>query len=1840
MENNISRPFKGLHTDSSYNDQPKDTYTFALNSVRENDEGNSNFISNEESNKISASIKEGYIIIGKQYLTNSDVAIFSVSSDESLSEIGIYNLQSDSYEEHVNTDLGFSISNQIDSIYSLKQGCKRTIYFVDGINKPRIYNFDNPEDFKDNQDNWDINKFNLFKTFNSIPEYENIEVLENGQLASGSYNFAIQYLDESLNPTEWLNPTDTIIIYNDSPTSKSFSKVRGSTNAKTFYQDFSLTNKSIRLDLNALDSSFPFYRIAIIESTNGSGEINRVTYTQEIPTSINTFTYTGDNFATLGTVEEIQQFSNIIEKPLSIEQIENTLVLANTKGPQINWCNLQSYASKISADLITEKVFLNNLDAINNPKRATVHNEKVGYMPGELYSFGIVYVLEGNIHSPVFHIPGANNSTNTQMSKDNELEDTFYTSLNNCNGTDSWGVDSVGDTLLNKKVRHHRFPNRAEVGKSVITKESGTESVKLYTLNVNIIGTPNPSYTDNEITYLISGQINGNPFQNQRTFSLDTFTGEESFIEVTTTGDEFTNLTLLEKDPITGNFVPIISGLSYSMSIDDQVFTNEDASVYSTDIFGIKFKQIDKPSLEVTGGREVLGYYIVRNERTESQKTILDSGVLTPLMVETGQKTGNIRFVAHGHLNPNNTRIQSDTFGLIHPEHRFSNQEYRNITSIVKEGEFVVIDKNLAESVIEDVQPGTSYDPDRHKKRDRDDDGFSLNTLVRSNTLEYNQAYEIFAKQEDIDETFYLDSLFSKNITDIDDNNRDIYNLSADNKIGILKLNKSKSLQKRFPYVILKRDLANPYSNYRVLPYFKESTNMSIFTEDDNNQISVFNGDVYISPMRYTSSMFYDIRLAKRKNKRGLFNVILGALSVIAGAVLTVVGIATGGSTVAAGVAVMGFGLSQLKTGITKEQMNRVYREEYEQGLKDTVQDLDTQPYFGPNPNDDTIQWFHDILDGLWFESTANINWRMGATNGVTDFLNPSGYNKEEALQYCIDKVTSPDSENDDGKTYQGYAKPELYEINRDYRRRNKEKIFFHLALEYDCCSDCIEEFPYRVHYSKQSFQEELSDNYRIFLPNNYRDIEGTNGEITDLFRIQNNLYIQTEEALWHLPQNIQERITNDVVSFIGTGSFFSIPPRKILDDSTGNSAGSKHKWATLKTPHGVYFVSENQGVIYEFNGNKLSPISSKGMYSWFKKNIQVQFDKEYLILNDSIYSNSNNPSHPLGTGFISTYDSKKERVIFTKKDFALREDIIISGDSYRICNDNGDLILFDDYDNIISTRETDGWTFVGLENCQMNFERPGTETREVQTEVEVIKNNLDIHIFYDITGNYGDQNSDCNTEIADSVSGWIDYLQDTYPDWEGNVYSYYENTEEWLKYPRKVINETYGGDASDKDVLLITFNNESNPTYTPDDTQESITTNSTFLTDYNQFVTQDYPEFNSFQGLLFPLGLVPDFSATCEGDTDEGMVPKINAYMQHCIAVLYGRNLTLEEIDSIHDYAAHYRSADYHRLRNSLQSNPYNSSILTHGGLMDYGWSGIFDVIRLPRRPIFNKFRLIAPLGNVIESGTEIITETKEVEIVESLSIDGINLGNSNTFIDKSWTLSYNLKTQSWDSFHSYLPNIYINSPEEFSSWKLGNNNIWRHGIPTEYQTYYGELKPFIIEYVSVSNPLYTRIWDSIKFLTTAKKYNSIYNNYNDDKYTTFNKVLFYNSNQTSGILNLVVKNTNNDSLNYLQQQVQNLSGDTIIIDKNEKDWSINDLRNYRTDFTLPMFDKTISNIQDNYFTDKIVNTDVIDYDKDWFDIEPLRDKYLVIRLIFDNLQDVKLIFNYSIENENISHR
>lgn len=177
-------------------------------------------------------------------------------------------------------------------------------------------------------------------------------------------------------------------------------------------------------------------------------------------------------------------------------------------------------------------------------------------------------------------------------------------------------------------------------------------------------------------------------------------------------------------------------------------------------------------------------------------------------------------------------------------------------------------------------------------------------------------------------------------------------------------------------------------------------------------------------------------------------------------------------------------------------------------------------------------------------------------------------------------------------------------------------------------------------------------------------------------------------------------------------------------------------------------------------------------------------------------------------------------------------------------------------------------------------------------------------------------------------------------------------------------------------------------------------------------------------------------------------------------------------------------------------------------------------------------------------------------------------------------------------------------------------------------------------MEFVSVKNPLLTKIWDYLTLITEAKRFSADHNEFVDERFITFNKGLFYNSSQSSGVLNLVVKDSSEFEEDYLMEQVQDYGGDTIIIDRNERNWTINDIRDIRSDYSVPMFKSRLEDIQEDYYIDKVVNETSLDIEKDWTEMGSLRDKYLVIRLIFDTFDDVKLILNYSIENEKSSSR
>jgi hypothetical protein len=1833
QEQNSVNVLGGLNTDSSLVNQPQGTTRFVMTGVDETKEGDLGFISNEESNQQCYEIPVGYIPIGQVYIGDENNLLFLVhtSGDSALAildkecNLTIILTDADQTEK-----LGFSIGNQIDATFRLRRGCERTVYWVDP--KPRLFVIDKPEEFQDSvTGDWDISKFNLFKSYKSIPVVTDLEVIDGGgQLAPGSYNFSIRYLDQDFNPTEFITSTETVMIYNTSII-QSYRDIRGATKeVNQSYLNFTDSNKSIKISLDpaSLDTSFPFYQIAITEANTGNGLISDTKYTQEISTRDSVFYYTGINFETQGTQEEVTIFNQLIEKATSIEQIENRLVLGDVEGKQVNFCKLQKYASQISSDLITKEVFLSSIPIDDgNSKDPAAHFNGVGYMPGEIYSFGIVYIFEDNSLSPVFHIPGKGPtvSPNTTYSpsvsggvygmergignESNSSLDSSYIDNATCGENTFWGYDCEGLPLEDQPVRHHRFPLRNKYGLRFVQELTGEDIVNnLKSISVTVSGTdiPVPTfcaaegdqyysstcipdfvdpisfevvYTDGQSQSYIeavdlanfatvegSGPNLSNVYFSYSSSPITSAALDFIAIKETVGGVEntllFTTSLVLGMNVYTA--VSTYSDLTYVIRVNESSFTTTEKQ-YVTDLYGIKFSNIKKPSLSDTNGQNVIGYYIVRNERTEQERTILDSAILAPSVQHKNYVSQGFlypEFVkVNGQDDPKQGKFKRDMYGLIYPEHKFNNKIYSNFTSLLQQGDFEVIKKIKSFSKINDVADGTSYVGNRHKDNERDTDGWTLDIKTRDTHTKYNENNTITIDYtQDVNDVFYLNALADKSVKDSDGVFQNVFNLSADNKVGVISLKQSlneesiKVPDNKIPYVYIYKENLNPYSNFRLDPYYKDSKNPHYFVSDIiPDTCEIFNGDSYINPIRYTNSLFYMNRLRKRAGQTNAWSYIAAAALVIIATGLTllsagVLGASLGiAASIAAGIiaaGAVGWATSLILSGIEQNAWDKAYGRLYHEGLRETVTDgfvlydKDTvsgyERGFYKNPEDDDLQWLGEC-GNFWFESSVNMGLRHGSSDNTPDFLNAPGAGEpgttliewewenygirsvgsgtKDVLPtntldtHMVKKLSIFDIERKSSRSYLGIPSAEMYLLNPDYTRRNKQKSFFHLGLEYDCCTDCVESFPHRWHWSEQAFQEELTDNFRMFLPNNYKDLEGETGRITDIFRIQNALYIHTEESLWQCPQTFQERITSDVISFIGTGEYFSIPPRKIVDDRN-SSAGNKHKWARTKTKFGVLFPSHKEKKWYLFDGQQLNPISDKGNYSWFLQNMNFKLLDQYYNANFKEYPFNNNPSNVIGIGYLSTYDTAKERLLITKKDFEITN---LPPSDFELCSDGSTVTIFNDISQTIADRVDDGWTYVGIEDCRLKFIKPTSSIQEVEREVVV-------YVEPTVTTSYLE--SECEGVISITVPFSVEFP---------------------LLYPVVSVG------------LVIT------------DCRNGI-----------NFMAQDFfvtEASNSFVATLYINGCV----ILGEDNANLSINPSIGVTQDGPIEIAYFEDLDCSLVEVLTNVPGYYTLS----------------------------------------------------------------TITVEVEVFEDLVEyeDGEEFFlSSENVIDHSWTMSYSLKRQEWRSWHPYLPHFYLQVQNKFYSWKNGVNHLYKHNIEGSYQTFYDTYYPFIVEYVDNPSPLLNKVWDNVLFQSEAKKFDFLTQDYFDVKDVTFNKAILYNTHQISGLLNLTLKG--DADANYLMNQTKNsLVGDTPL-DRNERDWTFNGFRDLRNDYTKSMFIKETSLLQSNYYIDKIINPAAINYNKDWTQLESFRDKFLVVRLIFDTFADKKLIFNFSALDKKISER
>lgn len=136
----------------------------------------------------------------------------------------------------------------------------------------------------------------------------------------------------------------------------------------------------------------------------------------------------------------------------------------------------------------------------------------------------------------------------------------------------------------------------------------------------------------------------------------------------------------------------------------------------------------------------------------------------------------------------------------------------------------------------------------------------------------------------------------------------------------------------------------------------------------------------------------------------------------------------------------------------------------------------------------------------------------------------------------------------------------------------------------------------------------------------------------------------------------------------------------------------------------------------------------------------------------------------------------------------------------------------------------------------------------------------------------------------------------------------------------------------------------------------------------------------------------------------------------------------------------------------------------------------------------------------------------------------------NTKYFEDKSFTIAYSPLLQNWMSFYDFKPNYYISLENYFQSGiNFGNNTgVYSHLLTNKhYQTFYGITYPFIIEYSEKSqyrNKILTSIGTNVDF----QRYQENLSYFTKDN-VFYDKVEVYNQNQATGNLFLTAKQKNN---------------------------------------------------------------------------------------------------------------
>ena len=175
-------------------------------------------------------------------------------------------------------------------------------------------------------------------------------------------------------------------------------------------------------------------------------------------------------------------------------------------------------------------------------------------------------------------------------------------------------------------------------------------------------------------------------------------------------------------------------------------------------------------------------------------------------------------------------------------------------------------------------------------------------------------------------------------------------------------------------------------------------------------------------------------------------------------------------------------------------------------------------------------------------------------------------------------------------------------------------------------------------------------DFWRAFLKQNYRDFKSKINVIKPMSKSGAIVLFPTLSPQLFQGVDIFKPDKMGMKMVIGDGGLFGQPFQNVANSDLSHEYGScESSRSVLNTPHGLYFISQAQGKIFNYAGKGIENIANTGLKHWFNEYLPSRLLSFYPEIEDCPKVIDNPVA---GIGCQTVYDPNYNIVYFSKRDY------------------------------------------------------------------------------------------------------------------------------------------------------------------------------------------------------------------------------------------------------------------------------------------------------------------------------------------------------------------------------------------------------------------------------------------------------------------------------------------------------------------------------------------------------------------------------------------------------------